>query len=207
MKGKFITFEGIEGCGKSTQAKLLGQYFTDLGYSVLQTREPGGPKISEGIRQVLLSTDNIEMLPETEMLLYMASRSQHTGQWIIPALKRGELVISDRFYDSTIAYQGAARNIDLGIIDTIREYATYGLVPDITVLIDLPAEIGLARISHREIDRLEQESVSFHQKVRQGFLALSEKNKERFLVVNGDQSVEKIYAEIIKKVKQKLEVT
>ena len=207
MKGKFITFEGIEGCGKSTQAKLLGQYFTDLGYSVLQTREPGGPKISEGIRQVLLSTDNIEMLPETEMLLYMASRSQHTGQWIIPALKRGELVISDRFYDSTIAYQGAARNIDLGIIDTIREYATYGLVPDITVLIDLPAEIGLARISHREMDRLEQESVSFHQKVRQGFLALSEKNKERFLVVNGNQSVEKIYAEIIKKVKQKLEVT
>ncbi|MCK4956699.1 MAG: dTMP kinase [Candidatus Cloacimonetes bacterium] len=200
MKGKFITFEGIEGCGKSTQAKLLGKYFAAQGYDILQTREPGGPKISEAIRDVLLSIDNMEMLPETEMLLYMASRSQHTGEWIIPALKEGKIVISDRFYDSTIAYQGAARNIDSNIIDTIREYATYGLVPEITILIDLPVEIGFSRISTREIDRLEQESISFHKKVRDGFLALAKKHSDRFIVINGDQSVDAIHAEIVEKI-------
>lgn len=204
MKGKFITFEGVEGCGKSTQAKLLGEYLKDKGFAVLQTREPGGPVISEAVRQIVLSPEYMEMLPETEMLLYMASRSQHTGQWIIPALKENKVVISDRFYDSTIAYQGSARNIDRNIIDQIRKYATYGLVPDITILVDLPAEIGLTRISGREIDRLEQESLGFHKKVRASFLALAEEERSRFIVVNGDQPIEVIHKEIIEKISTRM---
>ena len=129
----FITFEGVEGCGKSTQAKMLKEYLENIGKKVLLTREPGGPKISEDIRNILLDRNNHEMLPEKEMLLYMASRSQHTGEWIIPALEKGTFVISDRYYDSTIAYQGAARKIDRNIIDTITKYATFGLVPDLTL--------------------------------------------------------------------------
>ncbi len=196
----FITFEGIEGCGKSTQAKMLAEYLKNKGFEVLLTREPGGPKISEKIRAILLDTDNKEMLPETELLLYMASRSQHTGEWIIPALKQNKIVISDRYYDSTIAYQGAARNIDLNIIKTITKYATYGLTPDITFLIDTPAEIGLSRIAKDVADRLEQESLEFHKKVRNGFLELAKKENERFLVLDGTKTISEINRLIIKKI-------
>ena len=164
MKGLFITFEGIEGCGKTTQAELLADYFQQQGREVLLTREPGGPKISESIRKILLSKDNFEMLPETEMLLYMASRSQHTGEWIIPAIESGKDVISDRYYDSSIAYQGAARKIERNIIDIIIKYATFGLRPDLTFLIDLPTEKGLSRLKIGQVDRLEQESLEFHNK-------------------------------------------
>jgi len=195
----FITFEGIEGCGKSTQAKMLKKYLENLGKKVLLTREPGGPKISEDIRSILLDTNNHEMLPETEMLLYMASRSQHTGEWIIPALEKGIFVISDRYYDSTIAYQGAARKIDRNIIDTITKYATFGLVPDLTFLIDMPAEIGLSRISRTDADRLERESLEFHEKVRKGFLEIAEIEKERYIVVDGYKSIEEIHEFIIEK--------
>jgi len=133
----FITFEGIEGCGKSTQARMLKEFLIKEGKSVFLTREPGGPKIAEDIREMLLSVNNKEMLPQTEVLLYMASRSQHTGEWIIPELEKGKIVISDRYYDSTFAYQGAARKIDGKLIDTIRRYATFGLVPDITFLVEM----------------------------------------------------------------------
>ena len=195
----FITFEGIEGCGKSTQAEMLKEYLENLGNKVLLTREPGGPKISEDIRDILLDTNNHEMLPETEMLLYMASRSQHTGEWIIPALEKGTFVISDRYYDSTIAYQGVARKIDRNIIDTITKYATFGLVPDLTFLIDMPAEIGLSRISLTDADRLERESLEFHEKVRKGFLEIAEIEKERYIVVDGSKSIEEIHKFIIEK--------
>ena len=159
MKGKFITFEGVEGCGKSTQTKLLKDFLEKENIQIMATREPGGPIIAEEIRNLLLDPIYKEMLPETEMLLYMAARSQHTGEWIIPALEAGKFVICDRYYDSTIAYQGAARDLDRKMIDMIRAYATYGLVPDLTILIDMPAEVGLTRISGRAIDRLEQESL------------------------------------------------
>ncbi len=204
--GYFITFEGIEGCGKSTQAKLLAEYLKNRGYDVLLTREPGGPKISEQIRKILLDANNKEMLPETELLLYMASRSQHTGQWIIPALKENKIVISDRYYDSTIAYQGAARNINFKIIKTITKYATYGLSPDITFLIDTPAKIGLSRIEKGKEDRLEQESLDFHKKVRKGFLDLAQKESDRFFIIDGTLSIEEIHELIIKKINIKLEV-
>ena len=200
MKGKFITFEGVEGCGKSTQIKLLKEFLENKKNDFLATREPGGPKISEMIRKMLLDPENKEMLPETEMLLYMASRSQHTGEWILPALNSGKFVICDRFYDSTIAYQGAARNLDRQMIDMIRIYATYGLKPDLTILIDIPAEIGLGRISGREIDRLEQESLSFHKKVRQGYLDIAKAEPKRFLVIDGEQKIEAIQEEIRNKI-------
>ncbi len=198
MKGLFITFEGIEGCGKSTQAKLLSEYLEKKGYNVFLTREPGGPKISEEIRNLLLSTKNKEMLPETEVLLYMASRSQHTGEWIIPALEKGQIVISDRYYDSTLAYQGAARKIDIKLIDTITKFATFELKPDITFLVDLPAEIGLSRISKQDADRLEMESIEFHKKVRVGFIEIAKREKKRYIIVDGTESVEKIHSKIVK---------
>jgi len=197
VKGLFITFEGTEGCGKTTQAELLADFFRQKGYEILLTREPGGPKISENIRTILLNKDNVEMLPETEMLLYMASRSQHTGEWILPALKAGKIVISDRYYDSTIAYQGAARKIDRNIIDTIRKYATFGLIPDLTFLVDLPAAVGLSRIKKEDADRLEQESLEFHTKVREGFLKIA-KEESRYYIINGNNSIEEINKDILK---------
>ncbi|KQC08051.1 MAG: thymidylate kinase [Candidatus Cloacimonas sp. SDB] len=201
MKGMFITFEGTEGCGKTTQAELLADYFRQKGQEVLLTREPGGPKIAESIRMILLNKDNIEMLPETELLLYMASRSQHTGEWIIPALKAGKIVISDRYYDSTIAYQGAARKIDRNIIDTIRKYATFGLVPDLTFIIDLPATKGLSRIKRENADRLEQESLEFHTNVRKSFLEIAEE-ESRFRIINGNKSIEEIHKDVLKIIKE-----
>jgi dTMP kinase len=140
------------------------------------------------------------MLPETEMLLYMASRSQHTGQWILPALKEGRIVISDRYYDSTIAYQGAARKVDLSTISTITEYATYGTVPDVTFLLDLPVEIGVDRIQSRTLDRLELENREFHEKVRQQYLQIADSNPDRYVVLNGEDPVELIHQVIRQKV-------
>ena len=203
-KGLFITFEGIEGCGKSTQARMLKEFLVNEGKSVFLTREPGGPKISEEIREILLSVENKEMLPQTEMLLYMASRSQHTGEWIIPELEKGKIVISDRYYDSTFAYQGAARKINGKLIDTIRRYATFGLVPDITFLVDLPEEIGLSRILEKDADRLEQESMEFHKRVRNGFLDLADKEPERFVVLDGKKDINEIYNDVINVIKKEL---
>jgi len=197
-KGWFITFEGIEGCGKSTQALLLSTALRDRGFEVLLTREPGGPSISEAIRKILLNPENYEMLPETEMLLYMASRSQHTGQWIIPALQEGKIVISDRYYDSTIAYQGAARDLDLSIIETITHFATYNTDPDLTFLIDLPVETGIKRIQSRNLDRLELETVEFHNKVRTQYLNLARNYASRFKVIEGDDLVDSIHQQILK---------
>ncbi|HCX72594.1 MAG TPA: dTMP kinase, partial [Candidatus Cloacimonas sp.] len=188
---------------QTSQAKLLQEYFEKQGKEVLLTREPGGPKISEQIRNILLSNANKEMLPETEMLLYMASRSQHTGEWIIPMLKRGKIVISDRYYDSTWAYQGVARNLNMDIIRTITKYATYGLVPDITILIDLPASIGLSRIAKKEADRLENESLEFHKKVRKAFLDIAKQENNRYIVVDGTKSIPKLHKEIIEKINDK----
>jgi len=198
-KGFFITFEGIEGCGKSTQAMLLAGVLREKGYEVLLTREPGGPAISEAIRKILLDPENFEMLPETEMLLYMASRSQHTGQWILPALKEGKIVISDRYFDSTIAYQGAARDIDLDMIETITRFATFGTDPDLTFLIDVPVETGLKRIQSRKLDRLEMEAVDFHQKVRQQYLFIASKYTSRYNVINGDDLVDSIHQTIMQR--------
>lgn len=197
--GYFITLEGVEGSGKSTQALLLANALRERGYEVLLTREPGGPAISEAIRNILLNPEFYEMLPETEMLLYMASRSQHTGQWIIPALNAGKIVISDRYYDSTIAYQGAARDLDFNIIDTITSFATYNTDPNLTFLIDLPVEVGIKRIQSRQLDRLEMETIEFHQKVRQQYLFIASKYASRYHVISGDDMVDNIHQQVLER--------
>ncbi len=198
MQGKFITFEGIEGSGKSTQVKMLVQYFEEHGLPYLSTREPGGTAIAEAIRKILLDPLCSEMLPETELLLYNASRVQHTGELILPALAQGKIVICDRYYDSTYAYQGAARKLDFSIIDTLTAYATFNTVPDLTILLDIPVEQGLARIKGRSLDRLEQEDVSFHQRVREQFLFIAKKHESRYLVLDGSLAPQKIHAQILR---------
>lgn len=206
MNGLFITFEGIEGSGKSTQMELLAKKLTELGLPVLLTREPGGPPISERIRDILLDTLHGEMLPETELLLYSASRSQHTGQWILPALKEGRIVLCDRYFDSSLAYQGAARFQDLDFIRLLSRYATFNTVPDLTFLLDLPVAEGLARINGRQLDRLEREDADFHARVRDQYLALAKEEPHRFVVLDGSLTPNQIQAEIQKTVLTKLGV-
>lgn len=201
MPGKFITFEGIEGSGKSTQVKLLVKYLESRNIPYLSTREPGGTPIAEAIRKILLDPACSEMLPETELLLYNASRAQHTGELILPALKAGKIVICDRYYDSTYAYQGAARELDTDIIDTLTRYATFDTVPELTILLDLPVEQGLARITARSLDRLEQEDISFHEKVRQQFLFIAKKQASRYLVLDGSQAPEELHNQILRALK------
>lgn len=201
MRGKFISFEGIEGCGKSTQVRILVGYLQAHNIPYLKTREPGGTPIAEAIRNILLDPACREMLPETELLLYNASRCQHTGELILPALKAGKLVVCDRYYDSTYAYQGAARDLDEEIIDTLTQYATFNTVPDLTFLLDLPVEQGLARINERTLDRLEQEDVSFHEKVRQQFLFIAKKQASRYMVLDGSKTPEELHQEILRALK------
>ncbi len=197
MKGLFITFEGVDGSGKSTQMALLATRLEELGLPVLQTREPGGPPIAEAIRHLLLDTANSSMLPRTELLLYCASRAQHTGQWIIPALKAGKTVLCDRYYDSTFAYQGAARSLDMEQIRILTDFATFHTVPNLTFLLDIPVSEGMARIKKRTLDRLELEDNSFRELVRAEYLNLAKMNPERFVVLDGKLPRSSIHAQII----------
>ncbi len=200
MKGLFITFEGIEGSGKSTQIKLLTAKLTELALPWMLTREPGGPPIAENIRRILLDPAHGEMLPETELLLYSASRVQNTGETILPALREGKIVLCDRYYDSTFAYQGAARSQDMDFIRVLTAFATFHTVPDITFLIDLTVEQGMGRIHDRQLDRLEQEDISFHERVRQQYLILAQENPSRFVVLDGTLSPAALHQLILNKV-------
>ncbi len=204
-KGFFITFEGIEGCGKSTQTKALADYFEKNNFPFIVTREPGGTLISEKIREILLDNANHEMNPETELLLYMASRSQHTGTKIIPALTEGRHVICDRYYDSTLAYQGAARDLDTKFIDLLIDFATYSTTPDLTFLLDITVEESQRRICHRGKDRMEEESKEFHEKVRIEFLNLANKYSNRYIVIDGTLDSEIISKIVNQEIKQKLD--
>jgi dTMP kinase len=193
MKGKFISFEGIEGTGKSTQAKLLQQSLLGLGYEVILTEEPGGTLISLRIREILLSVDHTNMKPLTELLLYNAARAQHIEEVILPALNRGAVVITDRFTDSTFAYQGYGRGIDLDLLESIDKIATNGLRPDITVLLDLDVETGLKRNRRiNKTDRLELEDVEFHKRVRKGYHELAAKEPERIKVLDASVGIEEL---------------
>ncbi|HRY83339.1 MAG TPA: dTMP kinase [Candidatus Cloacimonadota bacterium] len=198
--GRFITFEGVEGSGKSTQIHMLIEALQDRGIPFLHTREPGGSPISEKIRRLLLNAEHLEMTPETELLLYSASRSQHTFQTILPALKAGKLVLCDRYYDSTFAYQGAARNLDLNFISELTGFATYGTVPDLTILLDVPVSAGFKRITNRKLDRLEQESSAFHEKVRLEYLSIANNNPLRYVVLNGLDQPSAIHEKILSSV-------
>ena len=196
-KGFFITFEGIEGSGKSTQITLLSERLEKFKIHYFRTREPGGPPISEKIRKLLLDPENKEMAPLTEALLYQASRAQHVHEWILPKLNEGYVVLSDRFFDASTAYQGVARNLGKNLISQLNTIATNGLQPDLTFVIDVPLEIGLkrgrygSRVDYPDGkgDRLEREHVEFHEKVKKAYMELCSEN-ERFIRLDGmvDQS-------------------
>lgn len=202
-RGRFITFEGVEGGGKSTQAKLLADALRNE-YDVLLTREPGGPPVAEKIRALLLDPANDRLTPRAELLLYLASRSQHTGEWIIPALKRGAWVICDRYTDSTTAYQGAARKQSGGHLHTLQMFAAHDLVPDITILIDLPVEQGLERLKGRKADRIEQEGIEFHRAVRQAYLDVAKKEPARFIIIDGTLTIDRQRESILRQIRRRL---
>jgi len=190
MKAKFITFEGSEGCGKSTQSRLLYNYLRSRGLKVIYLREPGGTKVSEKIRKILLDAKNDKMGAACEMLLYMASRAQVVQEIIKPALEKGQNVICDRFLDSTVAYQGFGLGMDITLIKYLGNFATTGIKPDLTVFLDLPIKKGL---KHRQAakDRIERRSFLYHRRVKNGYLNIARQEPRRFKIirVNADKSV------------------
>jgi dTMP kinase len=206
----FITFEGIEGCGKSTQACLLRDFLQNRGKEVVLTKEPGGSRLGLELRRILLSVENQDLSEEAELFLYLADRAQHTHSVISPALKAGKVVISDRFTDSTIVYQGYGRGIDPDILNQLNIMAVKGILPDITFLLDLPVEAGLKRALDRNIQknltmsegRFEAESLEFHKKIRQGYLTWADLNKNRFVVVDASRDVNTIFSFIVHKLKE-----
>lgn len=205
MRGVFITFEGPDGSGKTTQIKLLEKYFKEKGYDILITREPGGTNISEQIRNVILDKNNIEMDRITEALLYAASRAQHVAQIIKPALLEGKAIICDRFVDSSIVYQGIGRNLGIDFIKKINDMATAGTEPDITFLMKLSPELGLSRkFSSDECNRLDMEKLEFHNKVYEGYLKLESLYPERIIGVDASKAIEELQKDIVKIVEDKL---
>ena len=195
-KAKFITFEGPDGSGRTTVSKAVTERLLTEGYAIRYTREPGGSNIAEQIRDVILDPKNTEMDARTEALLYAASRRQHLVDIILPALESGTHVISDRFIDSSLAYQGCGRNIGIEEVYSINQFAIDTYMPDKTIYLDLDAEVGLSRIQGREfLDRLDQESVDFHERVFQGYQEVLEKYKDRFIIVNASRSVEEVIEE------------
>ncbi len=194
----FITFEGPDGSGKSTQISRLAERLRAAGYAVLQTREPGGTTIGEQIRHVLHDLDNTAMQPRAELLLYSAARAQLVGEVIRPHLNRGGLVLSDRFYDSTLAYQGYGHGLELDTLRQIQAFATGGLTPDLTLLFDIDAETGLSRrkVGDGEWNRLDAYALEFHNRVRDGYLALAEAEPKRWVRLDAAQSVETLAARV-----------
>lgn len=208
-KGKFITFEGCEGAGKSTQAKKVYQYLLKRRVSAVLTHEPGGTEVAEKIRSLLLSNDFKEKISQrAELLLYFASRAQHVDAVIEPSLEQGKVVICDRYYDATLAYQGYGRKLDIGKIDSINHYAVQGVYPELTILIDIDVRKGIERSRNRskakllkkELDRMEMESIEFHQRVRDGYLAIASQNKDRFRVFSGDIPEDELFERVIKEI-------
>lgn len=187
MKGLFITFEGVDGCGKSTQLRFLGDYLAQEGYDLLFTREPGGCEIAEKIRSLLLDVENSEMDNKTEALLYAAARAQHISQVIKPALDAGKIVLCDRFIDSSIAYQGVGRGLGIENVMAINRFAMAGVMPDKTFFLDFPPELAFERMSKKRVhDRLELEEMKFHQTLYNGFLQLCELFPERIIRVDAN---------------------
>lgn len=203
----FITFEGPEGSGKTTVSNIIVNKLEKLGYKVVQTREPGGTPIAEAIRNVILDKKNTELDPRAEALLYAASRRQHLVEKVWPAIKEGKIVVCDRFLDSSLAYQGGARNLGVENILNVNMFATEGTFPDITLLFDIAPEDGLKRIaanSNREVNRLDLEKIDFHKKVREVFLDLAEKYKERFVVIDANKPLEDVVEDAWSAIKNKL---
>lgn len=208
MAGLFITFEGIEGCGKTTQIRLLEDFLKLRGNDTVLTREPGGTNIGDQIRKILLSVENRSMFPVTELFLYAAARSQHVEEVINPALRDGKIVLCDRFADATTAYQGAARKIERDYLAQVHKIATGGLKPDITILLDLDAQTGLRRAWERnererltgKEDRFEQEAIDFHERVRAGYLEIAREEPFRVKIINALEPIESLHQRIVQEV-------
>lgn len=194
-RGRFITFEGIDGCGKTTQFRLLAQWLRERGKDVVETVEPGGTAIGQQIRRILLDPASSEIQPRTELLLYFASRAQNVDQVIRPAIDSGRIVLCDRFTDSTFVYQGCGRGLDSDVVLDLDRIACRGLRPDITFLIDIDPETSLARARRRNErvgpaeSRIDDESEAFHERVRRGYLALAKTEPERIIVIDGAASI------------------
>lgn len=198
MGAPFVTFEGIEGSGKTTQVQLLSGHLASRGIAHVVTREPGGTKLAESIRNLLLSRGGETVFPETELLLYEAARAQHVRLVVAPSLDSGKAVLCDRFCDATLAYQGRARSLPESWIEELNAYAAAGLVPDVTFLLDLPPELGLARIAGRSggNDRLEAESLAFHRLVREGYLALHARHPGRIVRLDATLPPDRVFSEV-----------
>ena len=207
MKSLFITFEGIDGCGKTTQIELLNTFLEENGFPVTLTREPGGCTIAEEIREILLST-NSDIGDRGELLLYLAARSEHVRQVIKPALLDKKIVISDRFYDATFAYQGYGRGLDIEKMGEINLYAIEGTVPDITFLLDISVEESLSRREKRggNPDRIEANSIDFFNKVRDGYLSLAKKEPKRIVVIDGTMSIDNVHSTILDNISKHLNI-
>lgn len=206
MRGFFLVFEGPEGSGKSTQAARLVDWLKTDGYTVVQTREPGGTLIGERVRTVLLDPANYAMLPETEALLYAAARAQHVGELIRPALAAGSIVVCDRFVDSSIAYQVGGRGLPLDAVTGIQGLATGGLQPDLRVLLDLPVDVGLARrfAETHQINRLDQADLEFHERVRSCYLDLAKRDPAGWLVIDAQAPPATVHRVITASVRERL---
>ncbi len=203
-RGKFITFEGCDGCGKSTQLKMLSDYLTEQNIPHIFTREPGGGQISEQIRAILLSGKNMEMTDECEALLYAAARVQHLHDRVEPALAEGKLVICDRYVDSSLAYQAFARGLGVDFVEKINAYALESYLPDLTVFIDLTPEAAFRRKKGAdENDRMELAGMKFHQRVYAGYSLLAKENPDRIASVNGEQAPDEIFREVVELLKKR----
>lgn len=197
MRGTFITLEGADGCGKSTQVALLADAIQAAGREVVRLREPGGTSISEKIRALVLDPDNAEIVPECELLLFEASRAQLVRQVIEPALARGAVVLCDRFYDSTYAYQAAGRALDARVISQANALGSCGVTPDLTLVLDMDTKDALARATRGGADRLEAEGVAFQERVRQGYLDLAAAESGRVRVVDATGSAEEVLGRLV----------
>ncbi|MDL0437285.1 MULTISPECIES: dTMP kinase [unclassified Niallia] len=206
-RGIFITMEGPEGAGKTTILEMLYKHYKDKGIKIVKTREPGGIRIAEKIREIILNPDHTEMDGKTEALLYAAARRQHLVEKVIPALAEGSIVLSDRFIDSSLAYQGYARGIGIEEIWKINEFAIGGVMPDLTLYFDLDPELGLARINksnEREINRLDLEQLDFHKRVQAGYYKVIEKFPERLHKLEASQSIEDVFEQAQQAINQVL---
>ncbi len=201
--GTFVTLEGPEGAGKTTQLKQLSKQLDILGIDHIVTRDPGGTPLGRQIRRILLNPEN-PVNPMTELLLYQADRAQHVGEVIMPALKEGKLVLCDRYTDSTMAYQGYARGIDFGVIEDLNQVATGGLRPELTILFDLESSEGLSRLHPGGHDRLEREAIEFHHKVRDGYHQLAKKEPERWKTIDASKPMTTVQTELRKVLHEQL---
>lgn len=206
LNGKFITFEGPEGSGKTSVIEGIKKFFNDNNIDYITTREPGGIRIAEEIRDIILNKDNVEMDAHSEALLFAAARGQHLAEVVIPALKQGKVVLCDRFIDSSLAYQGHARGLGMDEVYAINKFAIGDTLPDLTIFIDVPPHVGLNRVFNntRKVDRLDLEDIAFHEKVYEGYMIVAKRYEKRFKIVDGTQSKEKVIQDTIRVIKSVL---